>query len=151
MKIKFLEQISFKLAGRSVPVMRVSEVEQDTGKINTLQDIGTCKDSPNRLVETWDNRGWEKTKDVSPITRLNAKGDSELCWVVSARGQTVNLYTQPWLGPALEEVIGKAATVDDIATAMDLTPSMRDKIVWMIIGIMLGWLIVGPMINTVLK
>jgi hypothetical protein len=149
--MKILEQLKFKLTGRAVPVMRVSEVEQEGGKIHTLQDIGTCKDSPNRLVETWDNKGWEKKQGITPITRLNAKGDQEMCWIVSERGQTVNLYTQPWKGPALEDVIGKAATVTDIADAMDLTPSMREKLIFMVIGIMLGWLIFGPMINKILS
>jgi hypothetical protein len=149
--MKIIEQLKFKLAGRAVPVMRVSEVEQETGKIFTFQDLGTCKDSPNRLVATWDNKGWEKTAGITPVLRINAKGDQEPCWLVSERGQTVNLYTQPWKGPALEDVIGKAATVTDIADAMDLTASMRDKLLWMVIGIMLGWLIVGPMINTVLS
>jgi hypothetical protein len=149
--MKIIEQLKFKLTGHAVPVMRVSEVDQDEkGLIRTLWIVGTCKDTPNRLVNTWDNKGWEKAKDTQPITRLNEKGIPESVWIVSERGQTVNLYTRPWEGPNLEDIIGKAATVDDIAQSMDLYPSMRDKMIFMVIGIFIG-LVLSPMLGAVMS
>jgi hypothetical protein len=151
MRLKLIEQLKFKLAGRSVPVVRVSEVDIESGLIRTLQDVGTCKDRSNSIISTWDEKGWEKEKGTYPITKLDAKGNAEMCWIVSQRGQTCNLYTKPWKGPALEQVLGRAATADDIADAMDLGRSMRNMMIGLIIGVMLGWLIIGPMINTVLS
>lgn len=151
MRIKFVEQLKFKLSGRSVPVLRVSEVDSTTGRIRTIQDVGACKDRPNSIISTWDEKGWEKSAGANPITKLDAKGNAELCWIVSQRGQTVNLYTQPWAGPSNEEIIGRASTADDIASAMDLGKSMRNMLIGLLIGILLGWLIIGPMVTTVMS
>lgn len=149
--MRIIEQIKFRFSGRSVPVYRVSEVDQTTGLVKTFQDLGDLKDRPNSLINLWDEKGYEKTKDAMPITHLDSKGNAKLAWVVSARGQTVNLYTQPWQGPCNEEIIGRASTADDIAAAMDLGRSMRNMAIGLIIGIMMGWLIIGPMLNKILS
>ena len=149
--MKLIDQIKFKLTGRSVPVLKVSEVDEKTGLIRTLQDIGPCRLDPNRIVNPWDNTGWELDKDSEPVIRMSDKGIKEVCYVVSSRGQTCNIYTQPWKGPALENVIGRTAVLDTIAEILGLTPSMRDKMIFMIVGIFLGWLIVGPLMNTILS
>ena len=149
--MKLIDQIKFKLTGRSVPVLKVSEVDQETGLVRTLQDIGPCRLDANRIVNPWDNTGWEINKDAEQVIRMSDKGIKEVCYVVSSRGQTCNIYTQPWKGPALENVIGRTAVLDTIAEILGLTPSMRDKIIFMIVGIFLGWLIVGPLMNTILS
>lgn len=149
--MKIIDQIAFKLTGKKVPVMRVSEVDQKDGRILSLQDVGYVRDDPNNLFWTWDNKSWEKQKDTIPVMRMSSKGINEECWIVSERGQTVNLYTQPWKGPALENVLGEMVSVDSISRAMGLEPSMRDKLIFMVVGIFLGWLIVGPMIGGMLS
>lgn len=149
--MKIIDQIKFKLAGRAVPVMRVSEVDPRDGRVMTLRDLGTCRDDPNRLVYSWDNKAWEKSKDATPITRMSTSGIPAMCWIVSERGETINLYAQPWKGPALETVLGNLANIDVVADAMDLNPSMRDKIIFLIIGIFLGWLIIGPVMSGIMS
>jgi len=149
--MKIIDQITFKLTGKKVPVIRVSEVDQKDGRILSLQDVGYVRDDPNNLFYNWDNKSWEKQKDTIPVMRMSSKGIVEECWIVSERGQTVNLYTQPWKGPALENVLGEMVSVDSISRAMGLEPSMRDKLIFMVVGIFLGWLIVGPMIGGMLS
>lgn len=148
--MRIIEQIRFKLTGKSIPVMRVSEVESQGGKIHTLQYVGLMKDRPNSLINTFDVKGYEKAKDTVPITRLNESGIPEQCWIVSSRGQTINLYTQPWEGPNLEDVIGKAATADDIAEAMDMNKSNRLLYIGIAIGIGI-WMIMGPIIGAAMS
>ena len=149
--MKLIDQIAFKLTGKKVPVYRVSEVDQESGLILSLQDMGYCKDDPNGIFYPWENKDYEKRKDTKPVTRVNTNGIAEPCWIVSERGQTVNLYTQPWKGPQLESVLGQMVSVDSIAKAMGLEPSMRAKIVFMVLGIFMGWWVVGPMFSTILS
>jgi len=148
--VKIIDQIMFKLLGKSVPVVRVSEVENNGGLIHTLTYVGLMKDRPNSLVNSFDVKGYEKAKNTTPIVRVSDKGIADMCWVVSERGQTVNLYTQPWKGPNLEDVIGKAATADDIADAMDMNKSSRQLWIGIVIGIGI-WMIVGPLISAAMS
>lgn len=149
--VKILDQASFKLFGRKVPAVRVSEVDSETGQIYSLQDLGYIRDDPNRLFRVWDQRAWEKSKEAGPITRIGTNGIPEMCYVVSERGEVCNLYTQPWKGPALETVLGRTSALDMIADIMGLVPSMRDKAMFAIGGILAGWLFVGPLINKILS
>ena len=149
--MKLIDQLKFKFTGRSVPVLKVSEVDNTTGLVRILQDVGPCRLDPNRIVNPWDNTGWEINKEAEPVIRMSDKGTKEVCYVVSSRGQSCNLYTQPWKGPALENVIGRTACLDTIAEILGLTPSMRDKFIFLTVGLLLGWLIVGPLMNTILS
>lgn len=148
--MKIIEQIKFKLLGKSIPVIRVSEVEYKGGKIHTLQFVGLMKDRPNSLVNKFDVKGYEKTPGTSPIVCRDGNNIPEQCWVVSDRGQTVNLYTQPWEGPNLEDIIGKGATADDIADAMDMNKSNRLLYIGIVIGIGI-WMIMGPIIGAAMS
>ena len=148
--MKTIDRWMFRLRGRSVPVMKVSDIEQD-GRVNTLQDLGSLKDRPNSLVNSWDSKAWEKAKDSLPITFLDEKGIPQKRWIVSSKGETVNLYTRPpGENPNLEDIIGKAATIDDIAEAMDLGKSIRNLLLGVIIGAPLGWF-VFQVISTAMK
>jgi len=136
MAIKAIERFKFKMFGRSVPVVHACDID-DTGKVRTLQLAGDMKDRPNSIIKTWDSKGWEKTPDAGMITLLDEKGSGRMAYVVSEYGRTVNLYTEPrCTRPDLEDIIGRAATMDDIAEAMDLGKSMRN--------ILLGGLIAAP-------
>lgn len=154
MRLKFIEQWKFKLSGRSVPVMKVSDIGPD-GKVLSLQDLGLIKLRPNSLINTWDEKGYEIERDTPGyITRIDEKGIPKDARIVSSAGHTVDLYVHPYYknpAPNREDVIGHAATMDDIADSMDLGKSMRNLVIGIIIGIMLGWLIIGPMINTMLS
>ena len=138
--VKFVDQWLFRLRGKSVPVIEVSDIESD-GRIHTLQAVGKVKDRPNSLINTWDAKGWEKDPTAAPITFLNEKGDPEMRWVVSERGKTVNLYTRRCDLPNDEELIGRGATVDDIADSMDLGKSVRNIMIGVIVGAPFWWFI----------
>ncbi len=150
MKFKLIEQLKFKLSGRSVPVIKVSDVESD-GRIRTLQMLGVLKNRPNSLLNTWDEKGYEK-RGNGFITLVDEKGIPIDAYAVSEAGMTVDLYTIPPSDyPNREDVIGHAATMDDIADSMDLGKSMRNIFIGLFIGIALGWLIIGPIINKLLS
>lgn len=150
--MKIIEQLKFRFTGKNTPVFKVQQIdENDHGRILMIQDLGKCQDNPNTLLYAWENLGYTKEKGTYPITRIDEKGNKDLIYFVNAKGETANLYSQPWKGPANEKVIGSLLSVDIIAIAMGLYPSMRDKMIFMLIGILLGWWIIGPMMGTILS
>ena len=149
MRIKFIEQWKFKLQGRAVPVIKCDDVDE-FGQIKTVHIAGDWKIRANSLVNTWDAKGEEICRDSKKITLINEKGISSSAFVVYG-GKTINLYTQPQAFPNREDIIGKAATMDDIAEAMDLNKSMKNMVIGLLIGIGLGAFIIGPMLTTMLS
>lgn len=149
-KIKFFEQMSFKLRGINVPVVRLDNVTEE-GQVKTVQFVGECKDRPNSLVNSWDEKGWEKQPDSEMVTMIDDKGIKVLAWIVNSKGVTCNIYTKPWIGPKCEDIIGRNSTFDDIADAMALGKSMRNIFIGLVIGVMVGWLFVSPMMGMVFK
>ena len=141
MAIKAIERFRFKMFGRSVPVIHVQDISE-TGQIRTLQVAGEMKDRPNSIIKTWDGKGWEKTPGAGMITLLDEKGTGKLAYVVSEYGRTTNLYTEPRDSkPDLEDIIGKAATMDDISEAMDLGKSMRNFLIGALVSAPVWWII----------
>jgi hypothetical protein len=150
MKIKFIEKWKFTIRGRAVPVIRAADITSD-GLVQTLHLVGEIQDRPNSLVSTWDGRGYEKSPGVKMITQIDEKGLSKLVYIVSEAGRTINLFTEPWPFPNHEETIGKAATVDDIASALDLGKSMRNLLIGLLIGLAVGTFFLGPMVQAMMK
>jgi hypothetical protein len=150
MKIKFIEQWRFRLAGRSVPVLKAEDITNE-GLIYTLHLVGDVKKRANSLINTWDAKGWEIQKDSEQITIIDEKGIGKICYVVSDAGRTINLYTKPWQYPNHEDTIGRAAMMDDITDSMDLNKSMRNMVIGLIFGIGLGSFIIGPIITGMLS
>jgi hypothetical protein len=140
MAIKFIEQWKFRLSGRSVPVMKVDDITAD-GQIKTLQAVGECKDRPNSIVNTWDEKGWEKQPGTEMITLIDDKGIKSMVWIVSAKGVTCKLFTVPYAGPMLEDVIGRLATMDDIADAISLGKSMRNLFIGGLFSAPVWWIV----------
>ena len=56
-------------------------------------------------------------------------------------GQTIELYTKKPIYPNLENIIGKAATLDDIADAMDLGKSVKNIIIGGLLAAPVWWLV----------
>jgi hypothetical protein len=150
MRIKFIEQWKFRLFGRAVPVVKAEDIT-DNGIVCTLHLLGDVKKRANSMISTWDAKGWEIDRYSSKITLIDEKGLSKSAYVVSDGGKTINLYTNPILNPNLEDVIGHAATMDDIADAMDLGKSMRNIVIGMLIGICIGWWFVAPIVSGMMK
>jgi hypothetical protein len=71
--------------------------------------------------------------------------------VVSEQGKTVDLYVKPYTGLNLEDVIGKAATSNDISDNMDLGKSMRNLLIGILLGCGIGAFILGPLIQSIMK
>jgi hypothetical protein len=150
MAIKFIEQWKFKLMGRAVPVVKCEDIDKE-GRIYTLHLLGKAKRRANSLVTTWDSKGWEIDKSAGKIAFIDEKGIEQYAFIVTEEGRTTRIYTKPVTSPNLEEVIGKAATMDDITEAMDLGKSMKNMIIGILVGIGMGAFVIGPMITTMLK
>lgn len=150
MRIKFIEQWKFRLAGRAVPVVRLTDIDS-SGIVGTIQFAGEHKIRANSIVNTWDSKGYEIVKDSKKITLINEKGISQQAFVVSDAGVTTNIYTEPSAFPNREDVVGRAATMDDIADAMDLNKSIKNMAIGFIIGCGIGALILGPMLTTMMS
>jgi hypothetical protein len=150
MRIKFIEQWKFRLLGRAVPVVKCDDVTNE-GRVHTLHLVGRVKDRANSIINTWDAKGWEKDPEFGKITLIDEKGIESYPYVVSAAGKTCGLYTEPCAFPNREDVIGKAATMDDIAEAMDLNKSIKNMAIGIIIGIGLGVVFISPMLSAFMK
>jgi hypothetical protein len=149
MRIKFIEQWKFKLSGRAVPVIKVEDIDS-SGRITTLHWLGNCKKRANSIISTWDAKGWEIDPHYGPIRYIDDKGIESLVYIVSESGNTVPLATKINKFPNLEEIIGKAATMDDITEAMDLGKSMRNIIIGALISAPI-WYILFQMIGVMAK
>lgn len=150
MRIKFIEQLKFRLAGRAVPVVRLTDIDS-SGIVGTIQLVGDIKIRANSLVNTWDSKGYEIVKDSKKITLIDEKGLTKQAFVISDAGVTTNIYTEPSAFPNREDIVGKAATMDDIADAMDLNKSMKYIVIGMIFGTGIGTFILGPMLTAMLS
>ena len=151
--MKIIEQIKFKLSGKSVPAIKVADVDSN-GRVGTLQDVGPVKDRPNSLVDGYYEKGWEKSPGVAPVTFVDQKGNKDMRWIVSESGRTVNLFVDPYLqehAPSREDVIGRAATMDDLAEAMDLGRSMKNLMLGLLLGVGIGCFILAPALSKVLS
>jgi len=129
--------------------MKILDVDV-AGKVNAIQMIAACKDRPNSLLCTWDGTGWEKDPQYGPIDITDVKGITTKHWIVSEQGKSTGLWTRMSAFPNREKIIGTGANMDDIAEAMGYHPPMRDKIIFLGIGILAGWLFIGPIMNGVL-
>jgi hypothetical protein len=145
----FIERWSFKVFGKKIPVFQIVEVAEN-GWIKSIV-LAKWVRRKNSILQTWNNEGAEISANAEGI--INYTDESGLTQPAYAeyKGRTCNLYVRPRNAPNHEKTIGVGATIDDIAQAMDLNPSMRDKLIFMVIGILAGWLIFGPMINKILS
>jgi len=146
--MKLWERITFRLSGQGVPVVRLSNVGSG-GEFRTIQIIDKVKKRGNSLIETWDQIGWEIDKD--PIELIDQKGISRIGYVVDEAGRTVQISRSGKVIANWESIIGKGATLDDIAEALDLNKSYKHLAIGLVVGIGLGSFIIGPMITSMLK
>lgn len=135
--------------GRAVPVMKVEDIDAE-GKITTLHFLGACKKRANSIISTWDATGWEIDPKHGPIRYIDEKGIESQIYIVSESGNTSPLMTQRISFPNREEVIGRAATMDDISEAMDLGKSIRNIIIGGLLSAPVWW-IVFQMIGAMAK
>jgi hypothetical protein len=144
--VDFIEKWKVKLLGRGVQTFKVEEINEE-GRVLTLRDVGKTKRRANSIIESWDAKGDEiHAPAVNFIT-----SDSLIAPAyIAMRGQTVSLFVQKPRYPNLEDVVGKAATLDDIADAMDLNKSMKYLVMGGIFSAPVWWLLF-QMIGAMLK
>jgi hypothetical protein len=144
----FIEKWKYKLLGRTIPVFNVVDVDAEN-KVKSLT-FGKWIRRPNSLLETWNVIGAEIEKGEGLIVYTDDAGLTVPAYT-TFKGKTHNLYVEPRTAPNLEKVIGSAANLDDIAESMDLGKSMRNMVIGLLIGIMIGWLFIAPIVNGMAK
>ena len=150
MRFKTIERIKFRLMGRSVPAVRMTDIGEN-GKINTIQLVGELKARANSLVNPWDELGYEITPGEGFITLIDEGGIPRGAYIVTPQGRTADIYVQPYTGPAWEAVIGKRASADDIADSLDMGRSMRNLIIGVVIGMAIYAAVIGPTLSVMLR
>ena len=134
----FIEKWRMKLYGRGVQTLKVEEIDE-TGRVLILRDVGKTKRRANSIIETWDSKGDEIISP--PITYITPDGLIQPAYV-AMNGQTIQLFTRRPTYPNLEEIVGKAATLDDIADAMDLGKSVKNIIIGAILSGPIWWILI---------
>ena len=128
----FIEKWRMKLLGRGIQTFAVEEIDEN-GRVLVFRDVGKTNRRANSIIETWDSKGHEI--QAPPVNYITS--DSLIQPAFIARGgETVNLYITPSKYPNREQIVGKAATLDDITDAMDLGKSVRN--------IIIGGILSGP-------
>lgn len=150
MKIKMIEQMRYKLSGRAVPVVKLEDIDAE-GRVFTLHMLGTAKRRANSIQTPWDQKTWEINRDAGKISLIDEKGNETFAYLVSEEGRTTKLFTKPVTFHAVEDIMGKASTMDDISEAMDLGKSPRNLLIGLLLGIGIGAFILGPMITTIMS
>ena len=150
MKIKAIEQMRYKLSGRAVPVVKLEDIDAE-GRVYTLHLLGTAKRRANSIQTPWDQKTWEIGRDAGKISLIDEKGNDTMAYLVTEEGTTTKLYTKPITYHAVEDILGRASTMDDLAEAMDLGKSPRNMLIGLLLGIGIGAFILGPMITTILS
>jgi hypothetical protein len=126
----FIEKWRMKLFGRGVQTFSVEEINID-GKVLTLRDAGTQKRRANSVIETWDSKGSELKANA--VNFISSDHIMQPAYIVNG-GETIDLYVRKPTYPNREDIIGKAATLDDIADAMDLGKSVKNIIIGAILS-----------------
>lgn len=142
MRVKFFEQIKFRLIGRAVPVVHAADIDAE-GKINSLEIKGDLKKRDNSIVATWNAKGCEIDRRCGLIALTNEKRFTVQAYITSEQGKTISLYTIPRSYPNLEDIIGRGAMLDDISDATDIGKSVKNYVIGIVIGIVI-WMLLGP-------
>jgi hypothetical protein len=144
--VDFIEKWKVKLLGRGVQTFKIEEINEE-GRVLTLRDVGKTKRRANSIIESWDAKGDEIV--APPINFITSDSLTSPAYI-AMRGQTVSLFVQKPLYPNLEEIVGKAATLDDLGDAMDLNKSMKYLVMGGIFSAPVWWLIF-QMIGAMMK
>jgi hypothetical protein len=133
----FIEKWRMKLFGRGVQTFSIEEINID-GKVLTLRDAGAQKRRANSIIETWDAKGSEI--HANPVNFISADSVMQPAYVVNG-GETIEIYVRKPTYPNREEIVGKAATLDDIADAMDLGKSVKNIFIGGLLSAPVWWII----------
>ena len=133
----FIEKWKMKLFGRGVQTFAVEEIDEH-GRVLVFRCVGKTKRRANSIIETWDSKGSEI--HAQPVNYITDDHLIEPAYIVSG-GETIDLFTRRPTFPDRTEIVGKAATMDDIAESMDLGKSMKNIIIGGILSAPVWWMI----------
>jgi len=153
-----------KLTAPKVPVVRLAN------NAKTIEFMGYLRRRENSLIEPFKQLGYEIQS--GPI-EIIANGKKELGYAVDEAGITVEFNRNILIVPAIpvqgndpkglfeveelmvpkqgyinyhfEGIIGRLATLDDIAEGLDLGKSLKNTVIGFIIGIPVGWILTAAL------
>lgn len=156
----FFKKWQARLFGPKVPVVRFANGAK------TIEFMGHLAKRENSLIDSWNQRGYEI---VSGPVEIIINGKKEIGYAVDEAGITINFHRNIEFIPAKplnpdnpktffevdqllipksgtisynwEGIIGRCATLDDIADGLDLGKSMKNIVIGILIGLPLGWII----------
>lgn len=133
----FIEKWKMKLFGRGVQTFKIEEINAE-GRVLTLRDVGKTKRRANSIIETWDAKGDEIREPA--VNFITSDSIIQPAYIAHG-GETIALFVTPSKFPNRENVVGKAATLDDITDAMDLGKSVKNIVIGGLLSAPLWWLI----------
>jgi len=155
-----------RLTAPKVQVVRLAN------QARTIEFMGDCEKRENSIIDRFHQRGWEIK---SPPIEIVRDGKKQMGYVVDEAGITVSFVrdiriqtaipvnpdqvegdpffeldelTVPkagYINYAWEGVIGRCATLDDIAEGLDLGKSMKNTVIGLLVGIPIGWIFTQAM------
>lgn len=151
MAFKFIERIKFKMQGRAVPVIRVTDVDK-IGRVHTIHIAGLWKKLDNSVINTWDQKGNAIPPNYTTVAIINDKGVTENGYIVH-NGFAAELYTRPVIEGAVntEGIQGKLICADVLEQGMDLGKSAKNLIIGAIMGMAAYAVFIGPILGAMLK
>lgn len=139
--MNFIEKWKMKLFGRGIQTFSVEEFDEH-GRVLVLRNSGKLKRRANSIVETWDAKGSEV--HAQPVNFISDDHITQPAYITQG-GETIDLFIRKSTFPNREEIVGKAATMDDIADAMDLGKSVKNIVLGAILGAPVWWFIFQAM------
>ena len=146
--VDIIEKITFKFAGRKVPVFQVKDVENQ--KIKTIR-LSRWVDNPNTLLEKWDVTGAEK-HNAGKITYIDESGLTQFAYI-EYLGQTVDIFVSKGFEdvPNRERVVGGLLTIDVFGELLDIGKSSKNLFIGIIIGCLLYATFIGPILKGIMS
>ena len=140
-----------RLFARKVPAIIVHSPEE----IEIREDL--VKES-NHLKDVWNDKAYEiQTKPKKMVIN----GKQQAGYVCSSYGVTADLKENITVHPTgqpdrtieirWDGVIGKLTSVDVIEKGMDLVGSMKRALMFLGVGLLLGWLVLAPLMGQILR
>ena len=161
--LRFFTALKFKLFGRKYKVVRFSDNASSVEIVEGIQLLpeGILKDH-------WLNKAYEIPQGTNPITII-ANNKPEIGYAVSSRGVAISIKenvvlrepdhydeTGKWIQyeegerPAIEGnfdgLLGELTSINMIGQGFDLSPSLREKAMFAIGGILVG-LVLSPVLG----
>ena len=132
------EKLKSMIGAQTVPVVRIGQNGREINLISkAVIDGGIIRDE-------WNGAGWEVDKDVRPVKITLDNKPVGIGYVVSSYGKAVNIEENESLmklGIVWEGVIAKLTMANIMEKAIDLEPSMKSKMIYLLGGVVLGLLI----------